>query len=88
MTIRPESLTAATETGRITPSRGCAIAATPTTAHTITAFGMPAMLSPVAITRIARDDASCGENPPVCTIISPCATAFTASVTTIDGMRR
>jgi hypothetical protein len=38
--------------------------------------------------RIAGDDASCGEKPPVCTTIRPCATAFTASVTIIDGMRR
>ena len=38
--------------------------------------------------RIAGDDDACGEKPPVWTTISPCATAFTASVTTIDGMRR
>ena len=31
---------------------------------------------------------ACGENPPVCTTMSPCATAFTASVTTIDGRRK
>ena len=42
----------------------------------------------MAMKRIAGDDESCGEKPPVCTTISPCATAFTASVTTIDGMRR
>ena len=42
----------------------------------------------VARKRIAGDDASCGEKPPVCTTISPCATAFTASVTTIEGSRR
>ena len=49
---------------------------------------MPNTLWPVAMKRIAGDDASCGEKPPVCTTISPCATAFTARVTTIDGMRR
>ncbi len=38
--------------------------------------------------RIAGDDASCGEKPPVCTTISPCAIAFTASVTIIDGRRK
>ena len=49
---------------------------------------MPSTLWPVAMKRIAGDDASCGEKPPVCTTIRPCATAFTASVTTIDGRRR
>jgi len=49
---------------------------------------MPSTLWPVAMKRIAGDDESCGEKPPVCTTINPCATAFTASVTTIDGMRR
>ena len=49
---------------------------------------MPSTLWPVARKRIAGDDESCGENPPVCTTISPWATAFTARVTTIDGRRR
>ena len=62
-------------------------AAAPTNAQTTSALGTPKRVSPVARNRIADDDDACGENPPVCTTISPCATAFTASVTTIDGMR-
>ncbi len=57
-------------------------------AQVSSAFGMPRKLCPVAMNRIAGDDESCGEKPPVCTTINPCATAFTASVTTIEGMRR
>src|SRR5215831_9902283 len=49
---------------------------------------MPSSVLPVARKRIAADDDACGEKPPVCTTINPCATAFTASVTTIDGRRR
>src|SRR6478609_7846759 len=60
----------------------------PTATQTSSAFGMPSTLWPVAMKRIAGDDESWGEKPPVCTTISPCATALTASVTTIDGRRR
>ncbi len=49
---------------------------------------MPRKLWPVAMKRIAGDEASCGEKPPVCTTIRPCATALTARVTIIDGRRR
>jgi hypothetical protein len=45
--------------------------AAPTTIHTTSAFGTPSRLSPVAMKRIAGELESCGENPPVCTTISP-----------------
>ena len=46
------------------------------------------MTAPVAMKRIAGDAESCGEKPPVCTTIRPCATALMASVMIIEGMRR
>ena len=60
----------------------------PTAAQTSSALGRPKARSPWPARASPARTESCGEKPPVWTTISPWATALTASVTIIEGMRR